>query len=165
MKKALWQDSQTRFIDRIVKTHDRELYAERAQSGAIIIYKIGKRLDSVIEYSGAAIAWFKESPEYVFALTNNWTASGEPREWGSEVVLKRLREHDLHANEKLFADIERQEALKEKTKERDFSNNTEAWLSDNHGKFKKAFADINTANFDKSDRRRRRYEQSRKFQS
>lgn len=158
--KALWQDSQTKFIDRVVRSHDAELYAERSNNGYIAIYRQGRRFDSVYEVGSHKIVTFRDAPQFVFALTDNWATTGAPREWGSEVVLERLKKHDLHNNELLFAEIERSEELRAKRKENDLKNQNEAWLADNHGRFKRAFSDINTSCFDKSDRRRRRFDKS-----
>jgi hypothetical protein len=86
-------------------------------------------------------------------------------DWGAEVVLNRLKQHDAWNNEQLLLELEKAEQKARESKERDLKNKNEAWLSDNHSRFKKAFSDIRTANFDKSDRRKRRFEKNQELKN
>ena len=78
--------------------------------------------------------------------------------WGGEVVLQRLKKHDIHNNRQLFDEIEDRIHKVKESKDRDMKNKTEAWLADNHSKFKKSWSDVRVANMDMTERRRRRYE-------
>ena len=150
-----WGDGQTKYVTRVVKEHDRELYAERSHLGHINVYRKNKRFNPVCDFEGVLCYSVVSSPDYVFSLTDTWTANGSPVDWGGEVVLARLKKHDLHTNEMLFKELDDGMQKVEKSKERDFNNKTEAWLADNHSKFKKAWSDVRVANLDKSEKRRR----------
>lgn len=160
-----WADSEVRFINRTVRAHDRDLFAERSHLGYI---RIMRRSYQAVAYDmggGDVIVDHQYSPQFVFALTDDWTANGSPRDWGAMVVLDRLRKHDAWNNEALFAELEKEEKEAEERKERDFKNSNEAWLADQHSTFKEAFKDVRIANFDKSDRRRRKFEKRMEFKN
>lgn len=153
-----WSDSQVRFITRVVRSHDRDLFAERSHLGHVRIMRKAYRAVAYDMGDGNNLIYNEDSPQFIFALTDNWTANGKPRDWGALVVLERLKKHDSWNNEALLAELEKEEEQAEAVKEKDFKNSNEAWLADNHKKFKESFKDVRIANFDKSDRRRRKFD-------
>lgn len=155
-----WSDSELRFINKVVKAHDRDLFAERSHLGHIRIMRKSKRSEVFLAADNTVMSVYRDAPQFVCALTDDWTANGSPVSWGSEVVVNRLKKHDVWNNEALFADIEKEQQRAEESREKDLRNKNEAWLSDNHGLFKKAFNDVRVANFDKSERRRRRFDKN-----
>lgn len=142
-----------------MSNYDRELFAKRNREGILVIYRNKKRMLLSYDTGSQHVYELKNSPEYVFALTSNWATTGQRRFWGGEPVLKKLKEIDLAHRADLFLEMEAKEKALEESKERDLKNSNEAWLSDNHGHFKKAFSGIRTANFDKSEKKRRLFEQ------
>lgn len=154
-----WADSQVLFINKVVRAHDRDLFAERSRLGHINIMRKAKRTETVEIDENTSLAVLKDSAQFVFALTENWTVGSRPVDWGAEVVLDRLKQHDAWNNERLLKELEEAEEKALESKKRDLKNQNEAWLSDNHSMFKKTFSDVRVANMDKSERRRRRYEQ------
>lgn len=159
MRKALWQDSEVKYMDRVAKEHDKELFALRNSQGIINIMRRSKRQIVVYQDNEETMYLVEDMPQYVFSITENWATTGRPVRWGAEVVLSRLKSHDIQTNEAFFRQMEEQERRLEESKTRDLKNSNEAWLSDNHSRFKKAFNDIRVANMDKSDsRRRKRFE-------
>jgi len=83
--------------------------------------------------------------DYVFSLTDTWTINGEPRDWGIDPVLNRLRAHDLAHNPDLFKQLEQSQEKREKSKRRDFSNSVESFMYDFRDQFAKATNEINTS--------------------
>ena len=158
--KALWQDSRAKVIDRVVKEHDFELYAERNNFGVICVYRRGKRFVPFMISKDANYYGVTDSPQFVLALTHNWLTNGKPLEWGAEPIIKRIKAHDIWCNEKLFADLEEQDDKRSASKDKDFSNKTEAFLHDAHSSFKKGWNDIRVCNMDKTEKRRRNKEES-----
>lgn len=144
------RDAHCRLINRIVKGHDRDLSATRSHLGMIVI-------DRKASVSAPA--------QRVFALTDDWTMNGKPRDWGAEVVLDRLKKHDLATNTRLMQDLEEREEELAKQKERDLENKNEAWAYEYHRTFKETFKDTLTHSMDKSERRRQRFEKSREIKS
>jgi hypothetical protein len=163
--KAKWGDSQTKFINRVVKAHDHELYAERGSDGTIRVLRKGKRFVKFFQDDSNTYYTVMDSPQFVCALTHNWLSNGIPRDWGSEVLIKRLKYHDVWNNEDLFAKLDRDSDKRAESKKRDWLNNAESWLSDQYSHIKKSWSDINTANMDKTERRRRRFEANREFKN
>lgn len=165
MMKANWTDSQVRFIDRTVKAHDRDLFAERSHVGYIRVMRKACKFEQYDMGNGDVLSVQKDSPQLVFCLTDTWTANGKPIDWGALVVLDRLKKHDVWNNEALFAELEREEEEEERRQERNIMNSTEAFLSESHKDFKETFKDVRTCNFDKTDRRRRKYEKRMNLKS
>lgn len=146
-------NARCRFINRVVKEHDNELFAKELADGKICIYRKSKRYEA-FEHDGCIIYNVVKSPQFVFALTDDWTFNGSPREWGGEVVSKRIREHDIQSNERLFEQLEIAQEKAAQSKERAFKNQTEAYLYDHHSQIKKAWSDIRYANMDMRKGRR-----------
>ena len=152
---TLDEDSRVKFITRIAQEHDRDLFAIRGRSGAIMIMRKARRAELVFSDNGHKMFNIKDAKQFVFALTDNWTASGTPRHWGGEVVLRRLKAHDSQQNEKILEKLEAEEKSVEEGRKKDLRNKTENWLAEKHSTFKKAFGDVLTHSMDKTEIRRR----------
>ena len=127
-------------ITRLVKTYDPDLRAQCLMFPRIDIYR--QRRDKT------------SPPYYVFSLTDNWTLTGKPVEWGSEPILARLKAMDLWNNGiGLEQAIEHNTKLEE-SKERDRKNSIESFLLDFRRQFAKTFDGVNTANLKKIDKRK-----------
>lgn len=125
-------------ITQEVRKHDRCLFAKKSHTGMIQIFRNNNG-----------------SPKYILSLTDNWSANGSPVEWGLEPIRQRLIAIDLSYNQELMTDILKQYEETEKSKMRNFRNNTESFLIDFRSQFKKTFNDINTSSLAKTDRRRK----------
>jgi hypothetical protein len=155
-------DSRVKFIDRVVKGHDRELMARRNNEGKILILRQSKRFVPFHQSENETYFHLVDSPHLVCALTDSWSVSGKPVEWGSMPIIERLKLHDVWNNEEFIRRFEEYEDNLEKSKARQMRNQNEAFLGEVHSKFKKDWKDINTSNMDKSESRRRLYEQRSK---
>lgn len=147
-------DTQKSYINRNLKRYGPDYYCERNKDGILCVFRKNKRAVLAAEWDGFTLYNLIDSPEFVFALTDNWKTTGKPREWGSEHVLLRLKETDWWANPNLLDEMDKQNAKIDEAKARDLRNQTESYLADNHSVFKKAFADINTANLSKREARK-----------
>lgn len=94
-------------------------------------------------------------PHIVFALTDNWTIHGKPREWGIEVVLNRLRAMDLWRDDQVINRLEADYSKSEESEKRAGRNNIESFLLDFRKDFAKATNHINTSLLPKTDARRK----------
>lgn len=151
-------DSYSRYITKVVKAHDRELYARRSHLGHVSVYRNTRKAELVShDNDGFKLYNIVNRPQHIFALTDNWTANGKPVEWGGEVVLQRLQKYDCWNRDAVGEIVDKLEKAEE-IKKKDFRNNTEAFFSDKRHVFKDAFKDIRTANMDKSEKRRRNRE-------
>lgn len=156
----LSEDSQSRYISRLVRKYDRDLTAKRSGSGSIVVLRKAHRVELVSEIEDQKVYFVRDSRQFVFALTENWATTGRPRQWGGEVVLQRLRKHDCQANEALFSDLEKAEKDKEDSRKRNMKNKTEDWLSEKHSVFKESFKDVRTSNMNMNENKRRTYEKN-----
>lgn len=152
-----WVDSEVRFMTKVVRAHDRKLFAERSRLGHINIFRQSYRTE-VYEVDGCTVTNLKRNPQLICALTDNWTANGNPVRWGAEPVLAHLREIDAWNRADFLESLERQEEKARESADRDRRNRDEAWASEARPIFKEAFKDIRVANMDKTEKRRQRLE-------
>lgn len=147
-------DGIVRHYNRVVRSYDRELYAQRSEDGLVSILRKNFRYVAY-DIDGASVHVLTPSPEFVFALTDNWTKRGQPRQWPADDVLFRIREIDHWAKQDLMEELERQNEEIEKKKRRHIRNEMEAFASDFRKDFARATNDINVSILDKSEKRRR----------
>lgn len=88
-------------------------------------------------------------PHLVFSLTDTWTAEGAPVPYGTEVVLNRVKAHDLWRDDQFVERWIAEKEQEEKSEERALKNSIESFLYDFRRPFMKATSDINTANLNK----------------
>jgi hypothetical protein len=91
-----------------LQRHDRDLFAGRTKDGALCVFRKVKRFKPVCVSEGFSLLNLTEDKEFIFALTDNWTLSGKPVEWGIDRVLDRIRQHDSWANERFFEELDRE---------------------------------------------------------
>lgn len=120
-----------------VKRYDPELYAQRDDDGIVSIMRNGKRWQ-VYDVDGDEIAFLVPSPSHIFALTENWSKTGQPRFWSPDRVLSRLGEIDAWAREDLLAKLEAEEEKHRESSKRHMRNESEAFWLDQRKTFAKA---------------------------
>lgn len=124
-------------LTRALKAHDSLLFAQETKPGRVDIYR--------------ASQFGSHPPHYVFSLTENWQASGQPVPWGIDVVVNRIKAHDLWRDDTFVERwIESHEKL-EASKDRAFRNSVESFLYDFRGQFQRATNEINTSTLSKKE--------------
>lgn len=123
-----------------VRGYDKHLFAKRENTGAIHIYRQTLRSADPIHF--------------VFALTDTWTVHGKPVYWGVDVVVNRLRAHDLWKDETIVDRLMKEQVKQEESAERSRANTTEAFLYEFRSQFARATDEINTGSLAKLDSRR-----------
>lgn len=141
-------------ITRAVKTYDRELYCERNKEGKLCIFRKSIRWESFQLEDNVVLRVARPAPHLVFTLTDNWRPQGRPVNWGVLPILAHLRECDLH-NRDIVSELEKQDDKHREACARESRNQAEAFASEFRSDFKKAFADVNTSNFKKVERKRK----------
>ena len=141
-------DSKVRFVNRMVKIHDRELFAKRVNDRVIVYRKAYKGVPYQVDEYTTLIA-LESAPQFVLALTHNWQFNGFPRDWGYEPIRQRLKDMDWWENERFIEELEAEEEALEQSNKRKVKNSTEAFMSDQYSTIKKNWGDINTANMPK----------------
>ncbi len=88
-------------------------------------------------------------PNLVFSLTEDWSVRTPPVEWGIEVVMNRVKAHDIWRDdsfvENFIADYEKQDA----SNERALKNSIEGFVREFRRPFAKATDSVNTSNLKK----------------
>lgn len=140
----------------VVKRHDPKLFVQRNFKGVLQVLRENYVLHPY-EVDDRVIHCLSPAHYYVMALTDTWGANGNPVEWGVEPILQRLKMIDCWSSQSFVSDeMEKQNDKADRSKERDLMNRTEAAAYEMHSSFKKTFSDVNTANMNKIDLRRKK---------
>lgn len=136
-------DSRVKTLTKQLREHDDCLYAKRRNDGVILVCRRSRNI-----YSGTI------TDHLIITLTEDFTPTGKPVEWGVEPILARLKEMDGFNR-----DIT-EEWIKNKEKSDDLdasrrNSRDEDFLKEFRPQFAKAFSDINTSTIEKIDNRRR----------
>lgn len=115
----------SRFCDRLT--------ARRESSGAIHVYEKTVGWEPFY-YQGINYLIVRPNYELVFPLTLDWRVNGKPIEYGLEVVLDRLKQHDAHVRTKFLEErrLENEKVDKARIKDRvnmhhDYAKEDLAW--------------------------------------
>jgi hypothetical protein len=138
-----------------LKRYDSDLYAGRTKDGLPCVFRKFKRYELVCESDEFYLLNLKEAPQYVFALTDNWTAGGKPREWGIDFVLQKIKSIDALANQRMFDEMDAYNEKVDKSKQRGLKNEMEAFWSHERRRFAKATDGILTHSLSKDEPRKR----------
>lgn len=134
-------------LTRELKRFDSKLYAKKGDGGKVLIMREFIHMKPTRIDTESYVFHPTREDFLIFALTDNWSMQGVPVTWSSLNVIKRLQEIDSWSHDVLGSVRSHNEKV-QASKERDFSNNAEAFFSDNYRQFQKQFSDVNTANMD-----------------
>lgn len=118
-------------MTRALRSHDSCLYAQETKPGRVDIYRKSR-------FGG-------HPPNFIMALTDNWQADGRPVPWGIEVVLNRIKAHDLWRDDTFIERWIEDHDKSEKSRERAFHNSVESFMYDFRDHFRKATDGVNTS--------------------
>lgn len=140
-------DSRTKLLTRHLRGYDRKLYAVRVSNGCIHVYRESTGFYP-FEYDGISFLASYSSPNFILALTDDWTIRGRPVEWGVEPLMRRIQEIDCWRDDRIGEKLLQSYSKSEETKQKDLRNKNEAFFADQRSEFKKAFKDINVSHMD-----------------
>ena len=143
--------SYTKFLRR----YDKDLFCDHNRNGILCVFRKWKRFEPVCVDDNFKILNLITDKQFVCALTENWTLSTKPRQWGIDHVLTKIRQMDLQANERLFEEMDQQNEKVDESEKRSFRNEAEAFWSDNRRAFAKATDGILTHSLSKDEPRKR----------
>ena len=149
-------DTRVRQVTRALQGYNRSMFASRRHDGIIGVYR--KAVDwKSFEFDGALYHYSKPSRRLLFVLTDNWTLSGKPVEWGIEPILALAREGDAERDdtegEKRRQDREKKAELRDRAE----TNNLKAMAYDMRRDVAKTFDQFNTSTCNKVDPRRKKW--------
>lgn len=131
-------------ITSYIKRFDPLLFCEKSGDGKLCVYRKDQRIESY-DVDGTRIHFVRPAPYLVLALTSTWNLNGEPREWGIEPIMRRLKMSDTWSRDLAKESIESIERDNE-SKDRAIDNHIESYLKDIRKEFAGVTNDINTAN-------------------
>jgi hypothetical protein len=138
-----------------VKSYWRDLYAIRTSSGMLQIYKRGVRWET-FTFEGRTLHYSRPNPQFILALTDTWTLTGKPVDWGIEPTMSRIREMDSWRDDRIYEDLVKERERAKANKDRAYRNEIRARAYDLRKDFARATNDINTSALEKVDHRRRK---------
>lgn len=122
-------------LTRALKSHDAELFAQETKPGRVDVYRANRM--------------FMHPPHYVFSLTEDWTVNSRPVPWGIDVVVNRIKAHDLWRDDQFVERLLKDQEKAAESEDRAFRNNVEGFLSEFRSQFHKATNGINTSTLNK----------------
>lgn len=122
-------------LNQTVRQYDSNLFVQETHAGRTDLYR--------------KTSHNTEPPHFIFSLTDSWTAQGRPIEYGTEVVMQRIKANDLWRDDKFVENYIASCEKRQESKDRDLKNNIESFLYDFRSQFHKATSDINTSGLKK----------------
>lgn len=118
-------------LTRALRGHDSCLFAQESKLGRYDVYRASK--------------YGEAPPHYVFSLTEDWTVKSRPVPWGTDIVLNRLKAHDLWRDDTFVEQWIKANEAREESQDRARRNSIESFLYDFRSQFHRATNDINTS--------------------
>ncbi len=120
---------------RVLRSYDSNLYAQETKPGSVDIYRQNR--DS------------SAPPHFRCSLSDTWQPQGKPLWYGQDVVLNRIKAHDLWRDDTFLENFFKETEKIEESKRNAFKNSVESFLYDFRRDFQKATDGIRTANMKK----------------
>lgn len=138
-----------------LRSYDRDLFAGLTKDGKPCVFRRSKRYEPVWVTDEFSLLNLITDKQFVFAITHNWMATGEPRDWGIDDVLNKVKKSDALANKALFDEMDAANEKVDAIKKKDIRNNIESFWIDERKRFAKATDDILTHSLSKDEPKRR----------
>lgn len=126
---------QVKNMTKALKTYDKNLYCQETKPGRRDVYRKSE--------------FGCNPPHFLFSLTDDWKPTGRPVEYGTLVVIDRIKAADLWRDDSFVENYIKSLQKIEESKDRALKNNIEDFLYVFAGQFQKATNDVNTANLKK----------------
>ena len=140
---------------RALKRYDSDLFAGLTKDGLPCVFRKSKRVEYVCDLDDTKLFNLRDDRQFVFALTDNWTAGGRPRSWGIDFVLQKIKSVDALANARFFEEMDEANERIDKSRQRHIKNEMEAFWSHERRRFAKATDDILTHSLSKDEPKKR----------
>lgn len=131
-------DARCARLTKFVRKYDRKLYVLKTDTGMYQLWREGTRAD-ISDYSllpGNYV--LRPNPEFVFALTHNWSLNGRPVEWGLEPLREKLLDSDGWRDDTSYDKMAKKRERRDEDNKRIQRNELRARASDLRKDFAKA---------------------------
>ncbi len=113
------------------------------------------RWDFVWSPTSTGRLWFTfRDDQLVLPITDTWTESGKPVDWGIEPIYGKIQQLDGWRDDGDYERFVKQRERNKANKEREHKNEMRAAAYDCRREFARATNDINTSTLEKVDKRR-----------
>lgn len=112
-------------LTQAVMTYDKALYVIQTSSGCYQVW----RKEFPKDWDGLTFSARSEK-QFILALTNDWTLTGTPVEWGIDPLLNKLKEMDAWRDDSYYGQMVKERETNEANKHRRFKNNVRAMALD-----------------------------------
>jgi len=85
-------DQRAKRLTHRLKMYDKDLYAQRSFNGVLSVYRNAYRYVKVVDEDNVKLYDLKHSPQFIFALTDNWKTNGALRDRDWETLNTPLKE-------------------------------------------------------------------------
>lgn len=148
-------DFYLRRVHKEVSRYDSLLYAVRHGS-QVQIYRQGYSLKDRMLPLELEDHVGRPNPQFILALTDDWTLKGQPVNWGLECIMTKLKSMDSwRRGDDVYKTMLEHRERAERDEQRIKRNEIRDIAKDARRDFAKATDGINTGTMDKSDPRRR----------
>lgn len=127
-------------LNRELKNYDGELYVQETQAGRLDVCRKSK--------------FGMSPPNYIFSLTEDWSARSKPVPWSTDIVMNRIRAHDLWRDDTFVEQWIKQREKEVESQERARKNTIESFLYDFRRQFGRATNEINTSTLSNKENRK-----------
>lgn len=148
-------DARVEILNKHLKGHDRYLYAIRTGNDMVQVYRQSTRWDSY-EVDGKTLTVSRPNPQFIIALTADWTLRSKPVEWGIEPLMWKLKEMDSWRDDRQLEKIRRERETRAELTKRAERNETRAIAADLRRDFARETNDVNTSTLERVDNRRKK---------
>lgn len=138
-----------------LKRYDKDLFADVSKDGIPCVFRKVKRFVPVCVSEDFKFLTLIDDKQYIFAITDNWAATGTPRFWGIDDVVWKVQSIDSWENQRLFEELDEQNDKADERKRRHMRNEMEAFWADNRREFVKATDDILIHSLSKDEPKKR----------
>ena len=131
-------------LNQELKKYDRTLFCHRTSKGMILVLRRADRLEAS-DYNQSLPELASLNPQLVFALTDDWTANGNPEDRGIEPVMERLRAMDLWNKSDVLDSLRKNRETEDSIRKQSFRNEVAARALDLRKDFARATNEISTS--------------------
>ena len=140
-------------LTKAVKTHDKELFCKEEQ-GKILVCRKRTVWESHDLDADVKLLYSRQVPEVLFALTHNFSQTGDPIDLGIEPLIQRIKSIDLWSTVSESTNVVKNLAKHADDVQNKKRSKYEDMARELRGSFKKAFSDYSVGSLKKIDKRR-----------
>lgn len=134
-------ESRLRYINEHLSNYDPALSAERDAQGVIRVFRKAPIM-KYFEYKGMRFGALSDQKQHIISLTEDWTMTAKPVEWGIEPLMRKISALDAWRDDSGYENFVKRRQRAEADEARMKRNDIRALAADMRTDFAKATNDI-----------------------